>query len=95
MTVLEAMAAGVPVLAPRLGGLPELLGDDASENGLVRVKNGWLYGPRDELPPDDELAQALLAVVASESGRRQKPSSRRATGGMARHAEILERIYGG
>ncbi len=65
LVVLEAIAAGVPVLAPRLGGLPELLDPSgkSGQSGLQRVANGWLYGEHDELPTDEELKDALLAVM--------------------------------
>ena len=52
LVVLEARAAGCPVIAPALGGLPELI-----EPG----RDGWL------VPPDDEhaLASALREAVQS------------------------------
>ena len=46
LVVLEARAAGCPVIAPALGGLPELI-----EHG----RDGWLVPPHDE----DALASAL------------------------------------
>ena len=52
MVVLEARAAGCPVIAPRLGGLPELI-----EPG----QDGWLYEPGDV----DDLVRCL---AAAESG---------------------------
>ena len=58
---LEAMAAGVPVVAPRIGQLPELL--DMTGGGLL-------------VPPDDpeELARAITSLwqdadIAQEMGR--------------------------
>lgn len=51
LTVLEARAAGCPVVAPRLGGLPELV-----EEGT----DGLLYTPGDT----EDLARALEAVCA-------------------------------
>lgn len=57
MAALEAMAAGIPVLAFGLGGLPDLLGEGA---GLLA-------------PPDDEpaLAAQLAAWLASTEAARQ------------------------
>ena len=39
VVLMEAMAAGVPVVAPRITGIPELVEDDV---------NGLLYVPGDE-----------------------------------------------
>jgi glycosyltransferase involved in cell wall biosynthesis len=55
-TVLEAMALGVPVVASKVGGLTELLG-----NG-----EGVLVPPGDP----DQLAQAIIALV-EDPGRRE------------------------
>ena len=51
MVVLEARAAGCPVIGPRLGGLPELI-----EPG----RDGWLYEPGNV----DDLARCLTAAEA-------------------------------
>ncbi len=56
-TLMEAMAAGVPVIATGVGGIPDLI-----ENG----KSGMLVPPKDP----NALAQALLAFLARpERGR--------------------------
>lgn len=52
MVVLEAMARGRPVLASRLGGLPEIVTDDV----------GWV------VPPSAAPLADALAVVASSPG---------------------------
>ena len=54
--ILEAFAAGVPVLASRIGGLPELVEDDF---------NGYLVTPRDE----DGWRAAMENVAATQSNR--------------------------
>ena len=55
--ILEAFAAGVPVLASRIGGLPELVEDDF---------NGYLVTPRDE----DGWRAAMENVADPEQSRR-------------------------
>ena len=57
--VIEAMAAGLPVVYPRSGGVPELVGDDAGIG--VPHPDGF---ERDEPPSADELADALTRVLA-------------------------------
>ena len=52
LVVLEARAVGCPVIAPAVGGLPELV-----EHGV----DGWLYPPGDI----DALAECLRAAAAS------------------------------
>ncbi len=94
LVVLEAIAAGIPVLAPRLGGLPELLDPSgkSGQSGLQRVANGWLYGERDNLPSDAELKDALLSVVNSLE---KKPKKRRpAKGIFENHVKALMKLYG-
>ena len=56
-TLLEAMASGLPVIATRVGGNPELV-----EHG----KNGWLVRTGDT----SELTQALKTYVADAALRR-------------------------
>src|SRR5208283_5568605 len=51
MVVLEAMAAGVPVVASRVGGIPDLV-----ENG----KTGWLFDPR----KGDDMIAAIARLLA-------------------------------
>lgn len=97
LVVLEAVAAGVPVLAPRLGGLPEMLDSsgkcegDGDDGGLQRVARGWLYGKRDTLPSDDELKDALLAVVKvlEKKPKKRKPLK----GAFDNHIKALMKLY--
>jgi glycosyltransferase involved in cell wall biosynthesis len=55
MALLEAMAAGIPCVATRVGSVPEILG--GGENGI-------LVEPGDPHP----LAQSLLTVFADPAG---------------------------
>ena len=56
MSVLEAMAAGVPVVASRVGGIPDT---------VVEGETGLLVEPRDI----NRLSQALIAVLTDETRR--------------------------
>ena len=56
MSVLEAMAAGLPVVASAVGGVPELVRDG---------ETGTLVAPGDP----DVLARALGALVAAPAER--------------------------
>lgn len=58
VSVLEAMAAELPVVASRVGGVPELVADG---------ENGFLVPPRDP----DELAAALGRLVEDRDLRRR------------------------
>jgi glycosyltransferase involved in cell wall biosynthesis len=57
--VIEAMAAGLPVVYPRSGGVPELVGEDAGIG--VPHPDGF---ERDEPPGAGELADAITRVLA-------------------------------
>jgi glycosyltransferase involved in cell wall biosynthesis len=57
MVVLEAMARAVPVIATRVGGIPEVIEDNYS---------GYLIAPDDI----GALGERLLAVAADPAGRR-------------------------
>ena len=66
MVVVEAMAAGVPVAASRIGGVPDLI-----EHGI----NGMMWNPAD---PSDMartvewlLADGAFARRLAEEGRRR------------------------
>ena len=57
--VIEAMACGLPVVYPRSGGVPELVGDDAGIG--VPHPDGF---ERDEPPSAEALADAVTRVLA-------------------------------
>ena len=58
VTILEALSAGLAVAASRVGGTPEILGDDE-------------YGLMFESRSPDAAAKALLSLYDNESQRQQ------------------------
>jgi glycosyltransferase involved in cell wall biosynthesis len=89
MTVLEAAAAGVPVVAANVGGVPELVEDG---------KNGLLCDPRDaasmggaveKILAQPEVARALAANARATAQRRFHPLVV-----ARRHLEIYREVLG-
>ena len=76
MSVLEAMAAGVPVVASRVGGIPDT---------VVDGQTGLLVEPRDI----NRLSQALIAVLADEPRRRAMGAAGRARAQEHFSAEVV------
>jgi glycosyltransferase involved in cell wall biosynthesis len=64
VSVMEALALGVPVVAPAVGGLPELVTDGV--NGLL-------------VAPGDASALALALIAATDPGRRAELAANAAT----------------
>jgi glycosyltransferase involved in cell wall biosynthesis len=58
LTVLEAFAAGIPVIAPRAGGVVENIQDG---------ENGWLYTPQDS----EDFAQKLKLLIENGDLRKK------------------------
>ncbi len=81
---LEAMAAGVPVVGSRVGGIPEM---------VVDSQTGWLAPPRDPLA----LAGAIQTLAESAAMRAQFGRAARARAesrfSLREHAEHLQDIY--
>lgn len=74
MAVLEAMAAGVPVVASAVGGIPDLL-NDGTEGYLARMFDTDLLAARvHELLNSPELAQRMGADARSRGVLRHTPS---------------------
>jgi glycosyltransferase involved in cell wall biosynthesis len=87
--VIEAMASGLPIVYPRSGGVPELVGDEAGIG--VPHPDSW---ERDAPPSPEALAEAVAQVLA-DSPRYAAAARARAVGRFAlepwldRHAGLF------
>ncbi|MFZ4629769.1 MAG: glycosyltransferase [Blastocatellia bacterium] len=68
LVLLEAMAAGVPVVATAVGGVPDLMGERVEERGPLTV---WSHGVT--IPAGDATALAsAVALLLSQPALRQQ-----------------------
>lgn len=90
--VVEALAAGLPVVYSASGGVPELVGDEAGIG--VPADLSWDR----VIPPDpDAMAEAVLAVAAdrkrfADAARQRGVDRFDVRPWLRRHAEIFERV---
>jgi glycosyltransferase involved in cell wall biosynthesis len=86
ISVLEAMAAGLPIVASAVGGLPEM---------VVDGETGYLVAPGDATALGDALARLVadprLRVRMGESGRRRALARFDLPGFAAAHLELYRR----
>ena len=90
MVVLEAMAAGVPVLASKVGGVPDLI--ESEKTGLFcdpERPESFREGVA-RLLADRELSQRLAAAAKAEALRRFHPQVI-----ARRHLEIYRQVVAG
>ena len=80
MVVLEAMAAGVPVAASRVGGIPDLV-----EDGVT----GRLFDPKNA----GEIADVVGGLAADTSAVERLGKDARARAGRRFHPSIVAREH--
>jgi glycosyltransferase involved in cell wall biosynthesis len=80
MAVLEAMAAGVPVAAARVGGVPELL-----EDGV----NGFLFDPQDP----EQIRNSIGRVLGDKGFARQMAAQARQRAWELFRPEVIARRH--
>jgi glycosyltransferase involved in cell wall biosynthesis len=92
--VIEAMASGLPVVYPRSGGVPELVGDGAGIG--VPHPESW---ERDEPPEPEALAEAIDRVLAdlpayAAAARARAVEHFALVPWLDRHAELFRELVG-
>jgi glycosyltransferase involved in cell wall biosynthesis len=81
LVVCEAMAAGVPVVASRVGGLPDLVADG---------RTGLLVGPG----RSEELARALVSLLLDPTAADELGTRSREVAATRTHAHLVDRMEG-
>jgi glycosyltransferase involved in cell wall biosynthesis len=79
LVVCEAMAAGIPVVASRVGGLPDLVADG---------RTGLLVGPGQA----EELARAMVSLLLDPAAADEFGGHAREVAGTRTHAHLVERM---
>lgn len=83
LTLLEAMAAGVPVVATAVGGIPKV---------IDKAKCGWVCPPNNPEALADAMRQALLAPDLATIGARGRAATKKSFS-IERMARDYEDLY--
>jgi glycosyltransferase involved in cell wall biosynthesis len=73
MVVLEAMAAGVPVLAAKVGGLPDLIEDGKNGVFLDPLDAASMRAGVEKILDDRGMAKSLVATAKEQARERYHP----------------------
>lgn len=73
MAILEAMAAGVPVLAARVGGIPELIEHERTGLLFDPLSTAGILGAVERLLKFPEQTAAMAAAATEEARNRFHP----------------------
>jgi glycosyltransferase involved in cell wall biosynthesis len=81
LSLLEAMATGIPVVATRVGGIPEIVSED--RNGLL-------------VPPDDAVAlsEAIIRLLSDDSSRQRMSREAQVTVQRFSQDVVMQRLIG-
>ena len=94
MTVLEAMAAGVPVVASRVGGVPDLIEEGETGFSCDPLQAASLSGVIEKVLFNPELA-AAVARQAGECARARFHPKAIARRHLEIYREVLSRVAPG
>ena len=83
VSIMEAMRCGVPVIAPHVGGLPELVTDET----------GWLYQPEEGVEGVLRCLRALASETPEQAGLRRAAAAKRWKE-QFQNAGGLEKLFG-
>ena len=89
MTILEAMARGLPIIAPRVGGIPEVV-DDGVQGFLIDGRDPEAFAEKIMLLYNDKELWQRMSVAAREKAERCFSVERMAQG----YLEIYRKLCG-